>query len=399
MKEYSDNCLYEGKQTNVMRYLGELVNAQLYNKEPMPVPENIDISEIIKLANQGQMKYIILGALVKCDIPGEIKEKIDKIIIESTLNTFIQVCTAKELEKTFEQNGISFQLLKGTVMKNIYQSPEMREMSDIDILVFPDSLKACEEILIKNGYEKETEVKHHAIFNKKPGIILEMHWDLYDKNVDKVQYEYFKDNKKSHLKENHKYEHEFSKEDFYIYMIAHMAKHFYENGCGIRNLVDIYVYKNKYKDVLDESIIADKLKKCGIYDFEKYMWILAQKWIDNKQMNSFEVNLFNYMLDCGIYGKSENGVWGQYSKANDGTQTNMVSLKKRYYFPKISYMKEFYPWLDKRPYLIGWAWILRACHGLFNGGLKRRDMLIGSDAEKRKNVQEIYNKLNLHFKR
>ena len=33
------------------------------------------------------------------------------------------------------------------------------------------------------------------------------------------------------------YVYDFEAEDFYIYMMAHMAKHFYKRGCGIRNLV------------------------------------------------------------------------------------------------------------------------------------------------------------------
>lgn len=399
VEQKSNGCIIEDKDIKLMNCLGELISSQLHDGKHVIIPEDVDVNDIINIAVQGQMKHLLLGALIKCDISDEVKNSIRGKIVESTLNTFLQVCAAKEIEERLEKNGVKFQLLKGAVMKNVYPAPEMREMSDIDILVFEDSLEACEEVLTGMGFEKEEEIKHHAIFRKKPNVIVEMHWDLYDKNVDKKQYLYFKDNKKSKVKSGKKYTYEFSKEDFYVYMIAHMAKHFYENGCGIRNLVDIYVYRDKYKGEIDDKLISEKLKQCGIYDFERHMCSLAQKWIDGKETDNFDVNLFMYMIDCGIYGKSENGVWGQYTKVNSEAEDSTLSLKRKYYFPKMSYMQEFYPWLKKRPYLIVWAWMLRAGKGIFNGGVSRRNMLVKSDGEKRKNVQEIYRKLNLRFEK
>ena len=93
-----------------------------------------------------------------------------------------------------------------------------------------------------------------------------------------------------------------------------MAKHFYETGCGIRNLLDIYIYQNAYKATMDRRLVEEELRKCGLLNFEREMKNLSVIWLDNLAGDTFYNNLFEYMLDCGIYGKGENGVWGQLAK-------------------------------------------------------------------------------------
>ena len=67
---------------------------------------------------------------------------------------------------------------------------------------------------------------------KEPFMVVEAHRAMYDKTVDNNQYEYFSNFSKAILKKGYKYTYDFNDEDFYIYMIAHMAKHFYVKGCG-----------------------------------------------------------------------------------------------------------------------------------------------------------------------
>ena len=43
------------------------------------------------------------------------------------------------------------------------------------------------------------------------------------------------------------------------------------------------------------------------------------------------------MIDCGIYGKSENGIWSQLCKQNAPQQKKSFNLT--YYFPTAQYME------------------------------------------------------------
>ena len=59
-----------------------------------------------------------------------------------------------------------------------------------------------------------------------------------------------------------------SNEDFYIYHIIHMAKHFINGGIGIVHILDIWIMINAYRSV-DKDYIAGELKSIGLLDFEK----------------------------------------------------------------------------------------------------------------------------------
>lgn len=249
-------------------YLGALVRAQLENKQPLPLPAGITVAQLDDIAQRNHMDYLILSPLMRLEgLSGEWVAKFRGRIMHSIMKTAAQVMELQELTRRFEEHKIVNQPMKGSCLKFDYPSPEMREMSDIDILVRPDCMEKAAGILKELGYTLLKSIKHHDVYVKKPYMVLELHHAMYDKTVDKVQYQYFADGSKAVLKEGFHYSYEFVPEDFYIYMLAHMAKHFYKMGCGIRNLVDIYIYLGKYQSVLDRSYIKAELEHCGLADF------------------------------------------------------------------------------------------------------------------------------------
>jgi len=285
------------------------------------------------------------------------------------------------------------------VLKQLYPSPEMREMSDIDIMVYENTLDRAEEVLLEMGYDKYVAVKHHVIFKKAPALVLEAHWTLYDRNVDKGQFLYYKDNFRAQLQEGTQYTYDFSKEDFYVYMIAHMAKHFFETGCGIRNLMDIYIYNRAYREGLNRPQIEEELKKLGLYEFERHAAKLAQIWLGEEETDEFYNDMFEYMLDCGIYGKGENGIWGQIAKSSQELQADKKHVMSSYFFPPLSYMKEHYSWIEKMPFLLPIGWVVRAVRGIGDkGSMDRFKLVSGVDEEQAGKISNLYKQLRLDFK-
>ncbi len=381
----------------IRKYTSELVNATFTNRKPNSLPKELSMPEIIGVAIKGQMPYLLFNSLIKVVDDNEYIGAIKNYLISSTMKTFTQVFAAKEITETFEKNGIRHQILKGTIMKNIYPSPEMREMSDIDLVVYDESLDRAAKIMEEMGYENHGLVKHHMIFSKGAKLLVEVHWCLFDANAGKKQHLYFKDNFRAKLKEGTQYTYEFSLEDFYVYMISHMAKHFFETGCGIRNLVDIYVYINKYGETMNKEYLDKELNECGIFDFEKNMRNLAFIWLDNEEFDTFNENLFEYMVESGIYGKRENGIWSQLAKE---TSNGRANAKIHFYFPSINFMKEKYPWLEKAPFLLPIGWVIRGVTGISQKEAREhRENFEKSDKEKVEKMLDIYHKLNLEFRR
>ena len=385
----------------IKSYLANLVLSQLKGEKPLNLPENIDVNTLIDIANRNHMNYMILTALLKVDnFPKEYINAVRFKIQNCVLSTLAQVTELNKLVEALEKAGIKNQPMKGSCMKFMYPSPEMREMSDIDILIDSDKMDTAGKIMLEFGYTLSQSIKHHDIYYKKPFMVVEIHRSMYDKMVDGNQYDYFKSFEKAVLKEGKKYTYDFNKEDFYVYMIAHMAKHFYVMGCGIRNLLDIYIYLEKYGKELNRTYLDKELKKCGIYDFAVNVEELAYIWLDGKQGNQFYEDLFQYMVDCGIYGKDENGIWHKFAEEKlEGKSVTRGKLKRWYYFPPLFYMSEYYPWLEKFPFLLPVAWGIRAFRGIFmKKGVQKREMLSVIDGEKAKTYQTIYSRMKLKFK-
>ena len=385
----------------LIKYLAELVNAQLENRKPGLFPKEVNVDEIIRLSQKNQMNYLILGGLLKVDnISEEDKNRIKPYVVKSVFKTANQICEIKKIEATFDEKGIRCQPMKGARMKYMYPAFEMREMGDIDILVQAEDMSNADKCLKDMGYELEQSIKHHDIYKKKPYVVLELHRAMYDKTVNKTQYEYFSDMSRAKVREGKTNIYDFSNEDFYVYMMAHMAKHFYVKGCGIRNLVDIYVYNSKFANSMDKDYVKEQLKICGIATFTEHMEKLANIWLNGEQSDEFYDDLFLYMLDSGIYGKDENGIWNRFAEEKmKDKQATTGHLKWWYIFPPLSYMAEDYPCLEKYPFLLPVTWFVRGVGGILGKrGMKKRQMLKTIEEEQIKTYQSIYQRMDMHFK-
>lgn len=382
-------------------YLAELVRAQLEGKKAKALPEELKFEEIVELSHKNHMDYLLMGALLNTEGLEEKKSKILRAyVMQSIIKTTTQVMELKKIIRRFEEKEIVNQPMKGAKMKFIYPRPEMREMSDIDILIRQDCMEKAEDELKEMGYTLHQAIKHHDIYVKAPLMVVEAHRAMYDKTVDNNQYDYFSDFSKTVLQDGCSYTYDFKTEDFYIYMMAHMAKHFYVKGCGIRNLVDIYVYLQAKENEMDREYIDIELKKLGLDVFTDHMESIAMDWLNHKPLSKFQQQVFDYMLDSGIYGKDENGIWNKFSEEKQKKKdVSVKQLKKWYFFPPLSYMTEYYPWLERIPVLLPVAWGIRACRGVFmKKGTEKRKMLYNIEKEEIQTYKEIYEEMQLHFK-
>ena len=234
---------------------------------------------------------------------------------------------------------------------------------------------------------------------EQAGITLQQAQRNYDKTVDRNQYGYFKNFSRTHTRNGCTYTQDFGTEDFYVYMMAHAAKHFYQTGCGIRHLIDIYVYLERFGEQMDRNYLDKELEQCGILTFTGHMEKLAYLWLEEEESNALYDNLFAYLLDSGIYGKDENGIWNKFAEEKKkGKTAGRQQLKFWYAFPPLHYMAEYYPYLEDCPWLLPWAWLVRGITGLAkHKGTYKRQMMNHIDEERIRTVQDIYEKMDLKF--
>lgn len=345
------------------------------------------------------MDGIILRALLQLDLSEEQRNQSKRILLKKSIISMSQGNELTKISQAFEEALVKNQPLKGAILRTYYPKPEMREMGDIDILVQDCDMDRVQRILQDLQYEFVERESHHDIFLKQSVLMVEVHRCLYDAKVDGGQSSYFGTFERSHRKEGYKVTYELSKEDFYIYMIAHMAKHFYKRGCGIRNLVDIYVYREKFHNSLDEEYMKREFEKCGLTQFVIHMEKLTNIWLGGEVGTEFYDDLFEYLMNCGIYGLDQNGIWNKFGNEKIlGDKISKLQLKKWYYFPPHSYMKDYYPWLEEASFLLPVAWCIRAFSGIFaHKGIHKRELLRSVDTATIHSIQRIYKEMNLDF--
>ena len=153
----------------------------------------------------------------------------------------------------------------------------------------------------------------------------------------------------------------FPLDDFYVYFTAHSYKHFHIAGCGLRTLVDYYVFlkKNEEDELLDFKYINKQLEKMDLVDFSNQISTLSIKVFDEKELTNEEMETLLFIASSGTYGTLENRV-------NKGVKEKG---KTRYFFSRIfppyRFYKSAYPWAYKVPILIPIAWLCRLFRILF----------------------------------
>ena len=358
-----------------------LISLYLSNKEdPSFVVDKERICFYYGLSKYHSLKALLYQVLksTKVDIK---KEYLDKIEQDYLFN--VRKCLSFEKERKvlyqfLNEQEIDFLPLKGIVIKDYYSDPNVREFSDNDIL-FASGDKKIKKFFIQRGYKSEAFRKsNHDVYLKKPFFNFEMHRALFGETGDnQLIIDYFKDyiNKALVKEEHEKY---LSKEDFYIYFTTHSYKHYHNSGCGIRTLVDFYVFLKK--EQLDFAYINKELEKLNLVDFSNKISSLSIKLFDNEPLNEEEEQLLLFISSSGTYGTLENSV-----KKGVKEKGKTAYFMERV-FPPYRFYKSAYPWAYYCPILIPIAWLCRFFRILFKNPKKAKDelTLISKQKEEKK---------------
>ncbi len=252
-----------------------------------------------------------------------------------------------------QECGIWYVPLKGAVIKDLYPRYGMREMSDNDILIDPSRQADVRDIMESLGF---TTVKYartnHDVYHKTPVSNFEMHTALFGSGHAEAIRNYYSD-VDNRLLPAEGCERRFSKEDFYIYILAHEYKHYSNSGTGLRSLLDTYVYLRRFGDELDWDYIKNETGKMGISGFESSNRSLAADLFDGKELTEEENTMLEYIFSSGTYGTEKNRI------------ENLIRARGRLgylvhrAFPPYSSMTMLYPVLKKIPLLLPFCWLIR----------------------------------------
>jgi len=304
--------------------------------------------------------------------------EIDAQLFRNTaLNMAVNNKQLYELElirKEFLANRIDFIVLKGADLKQYYPTPEMRPMGDIDILIKTDQYEIIKPIMLKKGFVAERESDHELVWVKDQ-IMIELHKKLIPSD-NKDFYEYFGDGWEKAIPVGDSTEFSYSKEDNFIYLFTHFAKHYRDAGIGIIHIIDIFLFLENNQDMNEEYIFAE-LQKLHLLDFFENVKQTIEVCFKNGKINEKTDIILERVFDSGSYGHSKANAISitakKTKKIKNKKRIRFVLFFKRVFMP-YKYMCGRHKVLKKAPVLLPFFWIYRIFGVLFKSKNLKREI-------------------------
>ena len=279
----------------------------------------------------------------------------------------------ERLMEEMERAEIWHMPLKGCILKDWYPRYGMREMADNDILFDPARREQVRDIFLNRGYSVEHYKKgNHDVYFKSPVYNFEMHVALFSESPYENQAKKYANVKEKLLPDQEKpYQFHFTREDFYVFVLAHAHKHYSQSVTGIRTLSDLYVMNRTIGRFLDWDYVNQELKALGIRDYETGSRTLSEKIfglekpVSKITLTETEQEMLQYYLGSSTYGNVENRVSNHlHSLQADGKSISGFT-KFKYcmtrLFPGQEWCKDNYPFIYRYPCLLPVFWIWRLC--------------------------------------
>ena len=292
----------------------------------------MDFSALYRMAKHHSMQAIVYLSLIKAMESYPDLEVDDGLMARwksdyhAVVKKLVQLDIEREsLYRFLDENGCWHIGLKGIVLSHYYPTLGMRQMTDNDILVDDAYSKKIRDYFVSRGYEIESYGNHcHDVYCKGP-LTFEIHRMLAEE-IEKTRsaYNYYKNVKNILISDGKSNLLRFSDDDFYVYYIFHAYKHFSQAGCGIRTLMDIFVYRSS-KD-LDLNYIDSKLKILGTDSYENSSYRIAEKVFGSDPDNLYSPDLLTdfdrevllYYISSGTFGTADHLIENKLADMSGG---------------------------------------------------------------------------------
>ena len=320
-----------------------------------------DFSTTLNLAVSQNTVNMLYYGLKNSETQSAEADSIFALVYQNILIDEAQKREIAKISDAFQKNGIDYALLKGSRLKYLYPSTDMRSMGDADILIKTEQYEKIREIMLALGYCEKGEGAHDFAWICD-NLYVELHKSLFGEYRDVYPEvdEHYKNSWSLMNPTGNGSEYTFSPEDEFIYLFAHFTKHYKLSGIGIRHLTDLWVFHRANPD-MDMQYVKEHLRQMNLLDFFENVWNTALCWFDGKEFDEMSEYISNEILSGGSFGTLENQVLSDFiAKEETGTGFSLKFKRNlKYIFLPYKAMAVKYPILNKIPIALPITWVLR----------------------------------------
>lgn len=360
------------KTSEILIYL---MKCSLQNTKPEEAPlAHADLEALLRLAGAHSVAAMVCMALEKTAIFAGADDAVKKHWREAK-NKAIRKNMLLDAERAaimmqLESAGIWHMPLKGSILKDWYPKPGMREMADNDILFDPSERKRVRGIFQSRGYKIVSFGKgNHDEYEKPPLYHFEMHVSLFHEMYPKLAGQYRNVKEKLLPVDGTVCQFAFTPEDFYVFALAHAYKHYSGSGTGVRTLADFYVMNHHLGGVMNRDEVEQKLTRLGIAEYEQHSRVLAEKLFSGAcplpeiELNTDEKEMLRFYCDATTYGTIDNQIQNRLHELQGNAEGITLRTKLKYccarLFPGKEFCKYHYPFVYHHLWLLPFFWVWR----------------------------------------
>ena len=346
--------------------------------EKLPLPEGFDLAAAYGDIRRHQLVPLAYEGAVNCGVsPSQtVMAKLQDGYCQCLMRMTGQIYAVDRVLNAFEKEGIDYLPLKGCNLYGLYPKPELRIMADADILIRESQREKIVPVMKALGF-RAAEESDHELNWESDALYMELHKRVVP-TYHEDYYAYFGDGwEKARHTAGCRYD--MSPEDAYIYLFTHFAKHYRDGGVGVRQTLDLWVYR-RANTQLDMAYIENELKILRLDRFHQNVLCVLQWWFQDGAANETCEFLGEYIFKSGVWGDVQSHYLAQEAKVQKASSSFAAGKLKsvlRVIFPSREYAQVSYPILRKWPVLLPFVWVV----------IWMRTLLFRRDALKRRKQQ------------
>lgn len=348
-------------QLGIITLIKSAITQQAYE-----LPDGFDIGEAYALVSKHHVYSMVYDGAVRCGISQThptMQLLFQKYCRALQINEG-QMRELKRIFSAFEENQIDYMPLKGTIMKSYYPKPELRQMGDADILIRQEQYDRIAAIMEELGFEEKAETDQDYTWQSN-FLYVELHKNLMPPEAKNL-YAYFGNGwPRAEHELNTRYA--MKPEDFFIFLLAHFAKHYRKSGIGCRHVVDVWVFR-KLNLIKDYAYLEKELAKLQMLEFYHGICRLVSCWFEGGKMDDKMVFVTDVIFHSGSWGTDEQmriSAVVRETRRYSGKFGKILYLARRV-FPEYKDLRAEWPILKKAPWLTPFIWFFRLlkklCH-------------------------------------
>lgn len=344
---------------DLQRGLLALIRSAVTGKEEA-LPAGFTLEQARDLIIQHKIEGLAYEGAVRCGISKQepVMKELFKRYYQQIMLSQKQNAAIEKVQRAFDENGIDYLPVKGCKIQRFYPGLGTRTMGDADILIRMEQYERIKPLVSALGFEEAGEYFHEMSWQSED-LHLELHRSLVP-SYHVLEYAYFEQAWELAVREEG-CRYALDREMDYLFLFAHLAKHYRAGGVGIRLVLDLWVYERQYPN-MDADRIRQGLEALRFREFYDNTRKLMQAWFADGPVDEMVSHMTDYIFSSGVWGTMENHKAAEtLLRGRQAGSAKKAKFRKTVsaIFPPLRLMKRHYKVLGKAPWLLPVMWPVR----------------------------------------